>query len=519
MAKTEQSIAYSYLRFSTPEQAAGDSFRRQSEMAANYAEQHGLELAELTYKDLGVSGYRGKNAETGALRTFLDAVEAGDIKPGSILLVEALDRISRRTARKAVRVLEDIVEAGVDVVTLNDGKRYTVESLDGMDFIIAVLLLIRGHEESRTKGRRIRAAWQNKRNQAADKPLTILTPGWIRVEKTGDRKWSEPELILDRTEIVKRIFDEFLVGRGKEAIARGLNEDKVDTFGRAARWHKSYVQKILNNSAVVGVYVPHELRDGKRVPLDPVRDYYPKAIGVETWKRAQVLLKSSGKTKARNGAVRNILATLAKCPKCGATMTRVMKGNVKKGGKPKLVCTAAKSGARDFDGSQFCTYTSVPLDAVENALVRNAEVFARIVPARDANLQADIDGCDRELHITLTSLENLLDALSEKPSNAIENRVRKLEAKAEKLRAELDELKTKAGQTESQLVANRAERLNKALSTKPVDIAAANAALRECFSHVVVDYDDGDLRCKWRHTDQDLALVYDPGFAPLTAAD
>jgi DNA invertase Pin-like site-specific DNA recombinase len=37
-------IAYSYLRFSTPEQMQGDSFRRQTEAAKVYAERHGLTL-------------------------------------------------------------------------------------------------------------------------------------------------------------------------------------------------------------------------------------------------------------------------------------------------------------------------------------------------------------------------------------------------------------------------------------------------------------------------------------------
>ena len=45
-------------------------------------------------------------------------------------IVENLDRISRQTARKALRSLERIVEAGVVLVTLTDGKQYTETSLD-----------------------------------------------------------------------------------------------------------------------------------------------------------------------------------------------------------------------------------------------------------------------------------------------------------------------------------------------------------------------------------------------------
>jgi hypothetical protein len=45
--------AYSYLRFSTPDQAKGDSYRRQTEAANDYARANNLELdSELTFADL-----------------------------------------------------------------------------------------------------------------------------------------------------------------------------------------------------------------------------------------------------------------------------------------------------------------------------------------------------------------------------------------------------------------------------------------------------------------------------------
>src|SRR5882757_9754650 len=89
-------IAYSYLRFSTPEQAAGDSRRRQIAMAEKYAADHHLKLdLHLSFRDLGVSAYRGRNAKEGALRAFLDAIEHNLVPHGSYLLVESLDRLSR----------------------------------------------------------------------------------------------------------------------------------------------------------------------------------------------------------------------------------------------------------------------------------------------------------------------------------------------------------------------------------------------------------------------------------------
>src|SRR5687767_14753868 len=69
--------AYSYLRFSSARQADGDSIRRQTDAAARYASTHGLTLdTSLTFRDLGVSAFEGKNIrEGGALHAFLEAVE------------------------------------------------------------------------------------------------------------------------------------------------------------------------------------------------------------------------------------------------------------------------------------------------------------------------------------------------------------------------------------------------------------------------------------------------------------
>jgi hypothetical protein len=67
--------AYSYIRFSTPEQQHGDSFRRQTELSQKYAEAHGLTLDEnLTYRDLGVSAFDKSNITSGQLGVDLHGI-------------------------------------------------------------------------------------------------------------------------------------------------------------------------------------------------------------------------------------------------------------------------------------------------------------------------------------------------------------------------------------------------------------------------------------------------------------
>jgi DNA invertase Pin-like site-specific DNA recombinase len=90
--------AYSYLRISTDVQKVGDGIRRQMDASERYAREHGYHLVE-TIRDVGVSGFHGKNAKEGAFSVFLTAIDQGIVESGSVLIVESLDRLSRDGAK------------------------------------------------------------------------------------------------------------------------------------------------------------------------------------------------------------------------------------------------------------------------------------------------------------------------------------------------------------------------------------------------------------------------------------
>lgn len=73
---------------------------------------------ERNMRDAGVSGYSGKNITDGALGAFIKAIEAGDIAPGSFLLIEDIDRLSRLPVMEALGVFQRIIGAGITIVTL-----------------------------------------------------------------------------------------------------------------------------------------------------------------------------------------------------------------------------------------------------------------------------------------------------------------------------------------------------------------------------------------------------------------
>jgi DNA invertase Pin-like site-specific DNA recombinase len=488
--------AYSYLRFSTPDQAKGDSLRRQTAMADEYAQRHGLTLdTELNLRDLGVSAFRGDNAAVGALGAFLQAIKDELVPAGSLLLVEALDRISRQTARKAVRILEDVVESGVTVVTLNDGKHYTAASLDGTDFLMAILLFMRGSDESATKARRLKASWEGKRLRAAKGEIqTGSVPAWIKVTGSAAKEHRNATLSLipERADLVRRMFEMFLAGEGKHAIAEAFNAERIGTWGTSELWHSTYIFKILSSPTVTGRLVPHIESHvaGKRIrtPQETIEDYYPRVIDDETFQRAQTLAASRRGT-VRSRSIASITAGIAKCPKCGSTMTRVMKG--KRGGAPKLVCARAKAGAG-------CKYHLVKLLDIERAFTRNAAQLHR-PPITENSLASDIDAADEELYQLGKQIEAIVDAIERKPSLALSQRLEERETQAVAVKTVLEQLRARAADSESRVVKHRAKRLADVLKAEPLAVSAANAAMRECIESVTVDYERGDLRLAWRH--------------------
>jgi DNA invertase Pin-like site-specific DNA recombinase len=122
--------AISYQRFSSPMQARGDSTRRQTDLA-EHCRRHGLRLID-TFLDAGVSGYTGANlSDESALKALLDAVRAGKFEPGTRLIVESLDRLSRREISAALRLFLDILDSGLIIVALIDGEQvFTKERVD-----------------------------------------------------------------------------------------------------------------------------------------------------------------------------------------------------------------------------------------------------------------------------------------------------------------------------------------------------------------------------------------------------
>jgi len=501
LAAAAKARVYSYTRFSTPEQAQGDSYRRQTDAAARWAKSKGLILDDrLSFADEGVSAFRGGNAGSNkGLGRFIAACKSGLVPAGSYLIVESLDRLSRMDPHEAQYQLLEIVRSGVAVVTLGDGQEYSTERLQREPFalMIALMVAMRANEESKTKARRVSAAWAEKRRKITARETDKLTeraPGWLRWTPEG---WS---IIPERGEVVRRVFALTLQGFGEHKIAQAFNLEGVPVFGRGKMWHRSAIAKLLRNPSVIGTLIPGRIEyvDGKRsrVTEQPVPNAFPHVISPNDWLTVRAM--KDGETTAVRGRgakapLANVLSSLARCPDCGAAMTRVNKG--RKGGRPKLVCTRAKVGAEKH-------YHAVCLDSVQQAVLTSWGSLMSGIPT--GSRHADLDRDKRNAEASVSALEEHLGELEElftkAPSQGTAKALRRTEQQLHAMRDALRDIEEKQAGADGGLIHMRMSSLGAAMEPEEgeVSLPAVNAGLRALFSGVVVDHHSGYLAFQWK---------------------
>lgn len=447
--------AYSYIRFSTKGQIEGRSLQRQLETARRYADEHGLDLQSLSFQDLGVSGFKGKNSEQGALSQFIEAVKEGAISEGSWLLLESFDRMSRQPVEKSMRLLMELVDLGINVVTLMDRQIYKKGQLDMTKLIISLVIMSRAHEESASKSKRLADAWHAKQAIAHKKPMGTHLPAWL--EYNEDK--TAITINIPKAAIVKYIFLLTADGYGRGALIKRLNAEGIKPIGsRAKQWHLSYVTKLLNGRSVLGEYTPHITNKlGERVPTGKVlKNYYPPIIDKDLWHRSQAATQArriGGTGAIRKGKTRNIFSGFVSC-ECGSSIQFVNKGSSDKGGY-YLVCSTARHGAGcKYVGHRYYSVQWVVLITLQKLLT----TFANKPNdnEKEMQLEGELVGLEKKVI-------NLISDLEENGSSTyISTAIRKTEHRIEEIKQELVDLQS-----------------NKVIAEEYVDLQEVTAKINE----------------------------------------
>ncbi|MCW3502074.1 recombinase family protein [Burkholderia cenocepacia] len=464
MSNTEAAkpVAYSYIRFSTAQQALGDSLRRQVELTEQYCDEHGLVLARASaYRDLGVSAFRKKNIEAGKLAEFISAVKSGKVSPGSYLIVEQFDRLSRAEVNVALRLFLDLVDAGIVVVTLADKKVWDKQSVaDVGDLITAIIYMSRANDESERKSDRLSAVWQQKKKRAADGTATrIVTseaPRWLRAntDKTGF------DVVPELADSVRRVFEMRINGAGVVAICRRANQERWPLPGKmpvrklgesdedfserrknSGQWHQSLVARILKNRAVLGEYQPRRIDSdgtGERVPVgEPIQGYFPPIIDEATFLSAQATaLRRGVRPGRRDPHARNWLYGLVKCGACGNSLVRKNKTSTKQPGYSRYYCVARVRGA-----TKCPSVSSAQLEGLVSYVATSWLPANWSMDASLGTLKAHADALELEIATLKKNIDGLADlAGGVTTASARKSLIERLDAEGDALDAREQEL-------------------------------------------------------------------------------
>ncbi|CAE6725235.1 recombinase family protein [Paraburkholderia nemoris] len=346
---TAKSRVYSYLRFSDPKQAAGSSADRQMEYANRWAAEHGMQLDEsLSLRDEGLSAYHQRHVKQGALGVFLVAVDEGRITSGSVLVVEGLDRLSRAEPIQAQAQLAQIINAGITVVTASDGREYNREKLKAqpMDLVYSLLVMIRAHEESDTKSKRVKAAirrqclgWQAGTFRGIIR--NGKDPHWTRVV---DR--TRFELEPERALAVRTMIDMFRQGHGAIRTIRELDERGLSITNGGNQ--SQHIYKIIRNRALIGEKTLEVDGEVYRLP-----NYYPALLTEAEFAELQHLAEQRGRRKGK-GEIPGIVTGLGitYCGYCGTAVIgqNLMSRKRKENGHPqdghrRIICVGYSHNA------------------------------------------------------------------------------------------------------------------------------------------------------------------------------
>ena len=446
----DKTRVYSYLRFSDPKQAEGHSAERQIEYARRWAEENGAELdTTLTLRDEGLSAYHQRHVKSGALGAFLLAVDEGRIPSGSVLIVEGLDRLSRAEPIQAQAQLAQIINAGITVVTASDGKRYNRELLKAqpMDLVYSLLVMIRAHEESDTKSKRVSAAVRRQCKAWVDGTFRGIIrngkdPAYLRW--TGERF----ELIPERADLMRRMLELWVDGYGFASIMRKFKDEGADLS--LVPTASSTVYKMAAGKFIAGI---KEIDvDGEHFEL---HDYYPPLVDDELYSR----IRAQNDTRrwkrgptVTPGVVVGIGITF--CGYCGSGMSqqnlwstrRVQKNGLPYDGHRRTRC--AHSADTCISGSASAAQIERAIFGYCSDQFRlDALLTPKFDPAQP--IRAELAKARSEIAEKEAQLQRLTDALIEASTDAAPLAFIR---KANELEANLAELRGKARQMEADLL-------------------------------------------------------------------
>ncbi len=220
-----------YARVSTGKDAMLHSLAAQVSYYNNLIQNHDGWLFAGIFADEAATGTKNNRTE---FQHMLEKCRNGEI---DMIITKSISRFARNTVT-LLETVRELKTLGVDVFFEEQNIR--TASSDGE--LMLTILASYAQEESRSASENQK--WRIRKNFEEGKPCNCTVLGY----RYNGEKF---EIVPDEADIVRRIYSEYLSGKGVTVITNELNNDGITTrFNRS--WCTSVVSTILSNYAYTG---------------------------------------------------------------------------------------------------------------------------------------------------------------------------------------------------------------------------------------------------------------------------
>jgi hypothetical protein len=287
---TTRRLAISYSRFSDLKQADGDSEDRQGRLFREFCVSHNLTPLAEVFADRGRSGYKDEHRKKGRLGQLVAMAKDGRFEPGTVIVVEAWDRLGRLRPDKMVELVAELVRCGLGIGVCRLNDVFVEADFGSHKWTVLSVFIQLAYSESQQKAERVAASWQQRVtdarqgkgaiNHQRDGRLRLSNlPAWLEASRGKVR------VIPERAAAVNRVFQLAEAGHGCVRIVRALVREGVPPVGNSGRWLPAYVTALLVDRRVLGEIQPR--RAGRQKDGEPLCGFYPPIISEDLFSRAQ----------------------------------------------------------------------------------------------------------------------------------------------------------------------------------------------------------------------------------------
>ncbi len=323
-----------YCRVSSNSEDQLHSFASQIRYYKDYERKHPEYTLVDIYADEGLSGTSMDKRDE--MQRLIRDCKAGKIDR---IIVKSVSRFARNTPEllTAVRLMKE----------LGIGIYFEEQDIDTEKLNMEMIVTFPGmaaQQESEAISANVRWSYK-KRMESGEYITSSAAYGFDFIN--GKLEINETEAA-----VIRRMYDLYLSGYGKQAIASILNNEGIRCKRSDSKWHSSDIDYILNNEKNIGDALvqkeyttdtlPYRKKRNKgERPKYYIENSHPPIISRETYEAAKKLQKTRERYKSTKRTTSTLTGKL-RCPECGRTFRCQTIGDT----KVWICCSSAQGSTK-----------------------------------------------------------------------------------------------------------------------------------------------------------------------------